>query len=262
MKRINTFVLYKLGKDLRPLEDLDEDEAFYGKILWILYYARTQVKSLLENDVLPIKTCRKAASELIAAINAVVPEDVQEAIKKDKDEKIEWWPVRQIKESASKFETILTEELAIVDTYSVTQKGAYSTSELINNAEVMFPKNLIAKLPAQAIQDIREAGKCLAFETPTAAAFHIVRAIESVILTYYSKILGGKTPGRMRNWGVYIKALRDSGAADTKILDFLDHIKNSYRNPVSHPDAILTIEEVQVLLGVAVGAMTQMAIAL
>lgn len=262
MRRINTFSLYKLGKELQPIDTIDEDAATFDAVLWILIEARSQVKSLMDSDVLPVRTCRQAAQDVIKTINDVVPVDLKEALAVDKNKKIDWWGIRQIKDATKKFETVLAEELAIVDTYSVSQKGAFSTSELINNAEVMFSKQIQNKLPKHAIQDMREAGRCLAFERPTAAAFHTVRAIESVILAYFEKVLSRKPPNRMRNWGVYIKTLRDSGKADPKILDFLAHIKDNYRNPISHPDAILSVEEVLVLLGVAVGAMTQMATAL
>lgn len=262
MRRINTHSLYVLGKHIEPIERIDEDNAKYGDVVWPLMHARTQIKTLLQNDALPIRTCRQAADQLVTAIGNVVPLDINEAIKKDKTAEIDWWPIRQIKDAASKFETVLTEELAIVDTYSVTQKGAYSTADLITNAESLFSKVVQQKLPPNAILDIREAGKCLAFETPTAAAFHVVRAIESVILAYYQKVMGTPPPSRMRNWGVYIKNMRDSGKADPKILDFLAHIKDNYRNPVAHPEAVLTIDEVMVLVSVAVGAMSQMAAAI
>ncbi len=259
MRRINTHALYVLGKHMEPIERINEDNSKYGDVIWILLHARTQINTLLTNDTLPIRTCRQAAEQLVVAIDQVVPPEIKDAITKDKAALIDWWPIRQIKDAASKFETVLTEELAIVDTYSVTQKGAYSTADLITNAESLFSKDVQRKLPPNAIQDIREAGKCLAFETPTAAAFHVVRAIESVILAYYQKVMGTPPPTRMRNWGVYIKNMRDSGKADPKILDFLTHIKDNYRNPVAHPEAVLTIDEVMVLVSVAVGAMSQMA---
>lgn len=262
MRRINTYALYLLGKNLAPIGGVDEDNSTYGDVLWVLLNTRMQINELLSNATLPVKTCRQAATQLVQSIDSVVPADIQEAFKQDKSAKVDWWSLQQIKDAATKFETVFAEELAIVDTYSVTQKGAYSTTELITNAEALFSKDVQQKLPQQAIQDIREAGKCLAFETPTAAAFHIVRAIESVILAYYAKVLGRAPPSRMRNWGVYIKTLRDSGKADTKILDFLKHIKDNYRNPISHPEAVLTIDEVLVLVSVAVGAMSQMAASL
>jgi hypothetical protein len=262
MRRVNTFFLFTLGKYLAPLHDIEEEGATYGRVFWALANARVNVQTLLNNEVITIRTCRQAANQLVAAITDVVPTDWGAAINHDKGTVVEWWNLSQIKDAAKKFETVLAEELNILDTYAVAQKGAYSTSELIANAEVIFPEGIRAKLPEQTIQDIREAGKCLAFETPTASAFHIVRAIESVILAYYKKVTGKNPPTRMRNWGLYIKALRGSGKADTKIVDFLDHIKDNYRNPVSHPEAVLSVEEVLVLLGVASSAITQMALSL
>lgn len=262
MLRINTHSLYLLGKNLAPIGDLDENNTSYGQALWPLINARVGVQTLLRDAALPVRTCRQPATQLVNAINAVVPEDIHEAVAKDRNETVGWWLLNHIKGAATRFETVLSEELPIVDTYSVKQKGAYSTSELIDNADAVFPAAIRPKLPPRAVADIREAGKCLAFETPTAAGFHIVRAIESVILAYYAKIVGKPMPPRMRNWGVYIKALRESGSADPKIVEFLAHIKDSYRNPVAHPEAQLTVDEVLVLLSVAVGAISQMGAAL
>ncbi len=262
MKRINTHTLYLLGKKLEPISRIDEDNSTFGDVQWMLFGARGQITEFLSSDTLPIKTCRQAADQLVAAINNVISHNIQAMVQRNKAEAIDWWSLRTIKDAASRFETVLTEELAIVDTYSVTQKGAYSTSDLIHNAETLFPKDVQGKIPPISIQDIREAGKCLAFETPTAAAFHVLRSVESVILAYHQKVLGNPPLTRMRNWGVYINNMRKSGLADAKILDFLVHIKDNYRNPVSHPDAVLTIDEVLVLIGVSVAAISQMAAAL
>lgn len=257
-------MLYTLGKELRPLADIDESivSTKYGQVFLPFLNARVQVQALLASHDLSLKICAQAARQLLEAISGVVPEDISEAIQRNKDDELVWWHVKRVKDAAQKFETVLAEELNILDTYAVAQKGAYSTSELVSNAEVIFPESVRKKLPPRSISDIREAGKCLAFETPTAAAFHIVRAIESVIVVYYAKVLGDELPPRIRNWGVYIKKLRESGKADARIVEFLDHIRGNYRNPVSHPEETLTVDEVLVLLSVAVGAMTQMGLAL
>lgn len=260
MRRVNTFLLFTLGRDLAPIQRLEPNSTVYGDALWPLLNARMQVESLLTNETIALRTCRQSAIQLNSAITNVIPADIREAYEKDKSEIVNWWYVNQIIEAAKKFETVLAEELNLLDTYAVAQKGAYSTPELVSNAEVIFPENIRAKLSMQTIQDIRQAGKCLAFETPTASGFHIVRAVESVILAYFQKVTGKQPPTRMRNWGLYIKALRSHAGSNPKILDFLEHIKNSYRNPVSHPEATLSIEEVQILLGVATSAISQMAL--
>jgi hypothetical protein len=262
MQRINTYRLYQLGQKISPLTTLKTEERKYGDVFMMLMQARREVDGLLKNGAFSLKTCRQPAEKLIESISEVIPIDIEEAFKRNDQDDINWWQLNSIKETAKRFETVLSEELAILDTYAIAQKGAYSTPELIANADVMFPQSIRNKIPARAIADIKEAGKCLAFETPTAAAFHIIRALESLIVLYYQKIIGSNPVDKRRNWGVYIKVLRKAPNSDPKILDFLEHIKNNYRNPISHPEATLSIDEALVLLGVAAGAITQICLAL
>lgn len=263
MRRVNTFAFYTLAKHLKPIEALPETTT-YGEVVLPLVNARWQVESLLNNEVVPLRICRHAALQLINTITDIVPKELQEAFKSERDrtEVISWWHLNPIREAASRFETVLAEELNVQDTYSVAQKGVYATAELIESAERMIPESLRAKMSDQAIFDLREAGKCLAFETPTASAFHLLRSVESMLLAYYELVTESKAPTRMRNWGVYIKNLRATGKADPKILDFLDHIRETYRNPISHPEATITTDEMLVLFGVATAAIVQIAIAL
>jgi hypothetical protein len=262
MQRFNTFRLYQLGQRIHPLTELKTEGQKYGDVFGNLLQARFDLADLLKNVAFSLKTCRQPAEKLIDSINEIIPPSIQEAVRKDKEIEIDWWQLSSIKDAANRFETVLSEELAILDTYTIAAKGAYSTPELISNAEVMFPPKIREKIPARAIEDIKQAGKCLAFETSTAAAFHIVRALESLIVEYFKKIAGTNPVDKRRNWGVYIKVLRTKPEADPKILDFLEHIKDNYRNPISHPEATLSTDEVTVLLGVAVGAITQICLAL
>jgi len=41
---------------------------------------------------------------------------------------------------------------------------------------------------------LKEAGRCLAFDLPTACAFHICRATEALMLTYYEALTGNAWP--------------------------------------------------------------------
>jgi hypothetical protein len=85
-----------------------------------------------------------------------------------------------------------------------------------------------------------------------------MRAIEGVMALYYARVVGKPMPTRMRNWGIYIQALRKSPGADAKIVGFLDHIRENYRNPITHPEIVLTSDEAEILLSVGVGAIRQM----
>ena len=44
----------------------------------------------------------------------------------------------------------------------------------------MIPQETRKNLDDAVIGDIREAGRCLVFDLPTAAGFHVLRAIELV----------------------------------------------------------------------------------
>src|SRR5262249_1617525 len=61
------------------------------------------------------------------------------------------------------------------------EKGIFSTNDLIENAENAIPKAIRDAVPAEALDDWKQAGKCIVFELPTAAGFHLIRATEAVI---------------------------------------------------------------------------------
>ena len=95
----------------------------------------------------------------------------------------------------------------------------------------MSPK-VFNKLSPIAKSDLEEAGKCIAFELPTAAAFHLLRATESVLREFYLKLI---IRGRINNlmWGNIIQDLKRKRNARPyeELLNHLDHIRNAFRNP-------------------------------
>ncbi|NYF50099.1 hypothetical protein [Tunturiibacter gelidoferens] len=104
----------------------------------------------------------------------------------------------------------------------------------------MLPDGIRSQLSKDAVDDFRQAGRCLAFNLGTAAAFHIARATEDVIRKYYTVVVGTVPPVKMRSWGVYHKNLSKCAKSNSKVLGWLDHIKDEYRNPVLHPDETVT----------------------
>src|SRR5258708_11784859 len=121
-----------------------------------------------------------------------------------------------------------------LSTYFVSRKLGYETPLLIEEAENLLPESIREAIP-EAIPDLQQAGKCIAFDIPTAAGFHIIRATEGVIRLYYRHVVGTLPKPKMRNWGAYNKVLEQRGA-DKRITGFLDHIREYHRNPVLHPE--------------------------
>lgn len=260
MLRVNEYQFYDLAVRVHLVGEVEENEKVQDRFP-ALFFAREALLDGLQQ--IPLRICKPVVGELIRAIDSVLPRDDKGAMLPMKsDQTISYLQAYDLRETVKKFEAVLSAELQAFDTYFISQKGAYSTPDLIERADVIFPETIRRDIPQQAIIDIREAGRCFAFDAPTAAGFHILRAIEAVMAEYYAIIIGTAIPTRMRNWGIYIKKMQDSGKADPKIIVFLDHIREQYRNPITHPEVILSSDEVEVLLSTAVGAIRQMILAI
>lgn len=103
----------------------------------------------------------------------------------------------------------------------------------------------------EALFDCREAGRCLAYELATACGFHIFRALEAVLRKYYLQVSASKAPPKVRNIGVYLNAMKQAKVGDEKIRFALKQLTDLYRNPLIHPEAVLTQEEAIGIFGLA-----------
>lgn len=121
----------------------------------------------------------------------------------------------------------------------------------------LFSPGIFNKLPEIAQQDFSSAGKAIAYELPTAAAFHLLRATESVLREYYCGIVKQKRGPLM--WGNMVQKLRARRQPPPKtLLDHLDHIRSDFRNPTQHPEKVYDIQEVQDLFPLCVDVVNRM----
>jgi len=146
-----------------------------------------------------------------------------------------------------------------MSTFAVAQIGIYRTENLINKASLQIDESLRPVLLPLALNDVTEAGKCLAFRVPTAAAFHLSRAIETGMNQYYEALTGKPfdLKDAARNWAIKTDTLKGVGA-DEKITEFLVHIRKAYRNPITHPDVILEPSEAFNFFSQAVSVISMM----
>jgi hypothetical protein len=162
-----------------------------------------------------------------------------------------------VRSAYDKFKVALHAELGVLHSYFVTQKGGFDTVSLLYFGENLFPPELTSKVP-EAVWDVREAGKCLAFELPTACGFHIFRATESVLRKYYAQLTGSNTLPKVRNIGVYLNAMKQAKVGDEKVIFALKQMADLHRNPLIHPDTVLTQEEAIGIFGLARSAIAGM----
>lgn len=139
----------------------------------------------------------------------------------------------------------------------VLNEHRYSLDCLLNHPDKMFKEGVFEKLPPLARTDLTESFMCLLLSRATASAFHILRATEAVLREYYfTKIKRGREKKPM--WGNMLIGLSRRRDKKTTLLKRLEYIKDSFRNPTSHPEASYNIEEAQDLLGLCIDVINSM----
>src|SRR3546814_11745270 len=93
--------------------------------------------------------------------------------------------------------------------YYVSQVGVYSTNDLIENSSARFSEETQKIIGVDALGQFQEAAQCLCYQLYTACGFHMMRAVEYVLLNYMRTICGRKFSSLTTNWGSYVAALEE-----------------------------------------------------
>jgi len=151
----------------------------------------------------------------------------------------------------------LEAEIKGFEAYIVTPKRL-DTRKLLQDVSSLLAPGVFGKIPELARFDLAEAGMCIAFERPTAAAFHLLRGTECVLRDFYCVLVKQNRSEQL--WGPIVADLkkRKKAKQHSDLLDHLDHIRKAFRNPTQHPDKVYDIQEVQDLLGLCVDAINRM----
>jgi hypothetical protein len=132
--------------------------------------------------------------------------------------------------------------------FAVTPKDDRDLRVLISDAIQHWSSDVLVVLPEKTKDDLREAGRCLAFDRPTACAFHVCRAAEALMLAYYEKLAGHPWPYPQRDWANYNNQLT-ALHAPTRITTRLDEIRKLDRNAYAHPDLTVPVDEAPIIYG-------------
>jgi hypothetical protein len=253
MIRISLPYIYNLSAALKPLYTIEAD-TLLSKNRWTLYNAESNLHGFLYQSVYA-STLKASAAPGAALLEAI--QKVTNASEPDSDKKLSFLEVYSITSALTEFETVLIAEMNTAASHFVTKICGYDTSDLIVSAESLFPSDLPLKVP-EAIGDIREAGKCVAFDIPTAAGFHMMRALEIVLRLYYDAVTNGKPRPKTNNMGDYLNEMVVNHHGEEKVLAVLKQIKDLHRNELMHPETTLTLDEAIGLLGITQSAIVAM----
>jgi hypothetical protein len=156
---------------------------------------------------------------------------------------------------------VMMAELEDIPVFTPNEKR-YSFERLSKQVYKLFRENSFEKLSEIAQYDFSEAGQCILFDRPTAAAFHSLRATESVIRLYHDKVTE-TTAQEHATWGDLEASLkRHVPTIDSAITEQLTHIRKRYRNQTQHPRLRYDIEEAQDLFNLCVELVNRLSLSL
>jgi hypothetical protein len=163
----------------------------------------------------------------------------------------------EVREGANKLRDTLLAETGGFDAFVVTDKR-YPIATLLKEPAKMMAPGVYDSLPTIAQYDFKEAGRCVAFELPTAAAFHLMRGTEDVLKFFYCQVIKQRRATLM--WGPMIKSLREKkrNPPSPVLLNNLDNLRVGFRNPTQHPEKIYDIHEVQDLMSLSIDVVNRM----
>ena len=246
MKRINVGFFYTLANAIRPLTHFSEGVSYLDTMVAAVL-AERELNAIIEGSPIALKTCLPETKELLEWLAKL------RAFGNRKPDVSEAYKTRTF---AIQFETTLLTELRDLEVYFVSPVGIYSTTALLTNAVAMFGDDA-ALLPKETAIEFNEAGKCLAFSLYTAAGFHLLRAVESAVRVYYDVLSNGAARPTRGSMGVYLDELVKLTGVDTDLESVLRQIKRLHRDPIAHPQAVLSQTEATSLIGIAHSAISR-----
>lgn len=232
---------------------LGDPEIDNKQVRWSLFVLKSQIEALFVPSSLYADcfspSCKSLASSFY---DSLLPEVASDKFDVDLTD----WRRATFKTDADRFLTIFENELQSLPLFLVLRKDALDTDALVNDAARLFPLSLAQKVP-NAVVDLKAAGRCLAFELPTAAGFHLFRVMEAVLRCYYKLVTNEELPNNP-NIGNLLNCLRTKKKGSDKITGAIKQLTDLHRNPLIHPEADLDMEEAFTTYGLVRSAVSAM----
>ncbi len=243
--------IIEVGAALDAANDISAGKSLSDS-LYILLGINSKIEAVFDQSIYGpnLRTSRQKATELHKEIESILGDFNLEKTLTD----FEVWA---LKNKRDQFKIVFMAELGVLPSFVVTQKEGFDTAILIESGISLFPKNLLTKAPETA-RDAAEAGRALAFELATACGFHCFRVTESVVRRYWDEVSGGAKRPKPATLGSIADALLNKNIGETKINESIRQMTRLHRNPLIHPEVILSIDEAIGLVGIArsvIGAM-------
>lgn len=248
MIKVDLTYIYELSNTLSSILYINEPN------IENLRLVKIHIEALLGNSIYTyhLLACKKNAESYLEYISFLLNRSQEK-----NDKNLSQEDISKLRLLAYLFEVALKSAFTTSPVYMITPKGGFDVDILTDMPALLFPENLLTLVP-KAKHDVEQAAKCLAFEIPTAAAFHLHRINETVLHCYWDAISQGEKRPDFSSVGKYICEMETKNLGDKKILEILKQINSLHRNPVLHPQESLTLQEAIILFGIIVSIINSM----
>jgi hypothetical protein len=271
VERINGFPVFALGGTLYAIHSHLENVATfpYAQMVPLWNNAIQQLEIFATSTVVELPLSLTTANQILLSFRAAVtPQEIQRRANDDMTP----LEVGSLRLLIQHFTSVLFAELPQADIYYMTQKRAYKMSMFLKEAEKVLASDVVSIIEDRTKVDIQEAGRCLAYDQNTAAGFHCTRAVEAVARNYYQLIADkhatedGTPTGASIRLNKLIRELTVKyGSLGSPIdhplgmiLGDLNRIRVIYRNPIMHPEMVLTEKQAIRVFNITTDVITSM----
>lgn len=266
MNPISQYKFYELGARLHRVTahkaTINAAEMFVP-----LMEAQASVDNLLKGDPITLEHAKVDANNLLNKLGSLFNKHFIDPTSRQfrfpgRDEVIDAHELTLLSSLVEKFETAFAAELSRRAIYAVPKRGLFDSYDLAENADNQFSAEMIERMPASMRDDIRAAGRALAFGLGIAACFHLIRAVE-VAFTFYLEAYTGQAAASFANpWRDGLNRLKggDKGTtnADPRVIMMLQEVNSRYRVPLYKGENAVSINEAMIFFGMASSLITLM----
>jgi hypothetical protein len=254
MIRINAPWLIEVAEAIDAIDKLAPGQTILDS-LGVLYTVRSKLEQAFDQSIYGnhLRASRTAGKQLYEEIGVHINHE------KWLDNKFTDYDLISLKGKKATFKTIFLADLSVCPTYIVGKKDNYDVSLLIEEGIRLFPSSIMIKAP-EVEKDAAEVGRALAYELPTACGFHTFRIMEAVVRRYWDQASEGKDRPRLQTLGSFAFEMEKQKFGDEKVVEAIKQMTKLHRNPLIHPEVILTVEEAIAIIGMArsvIGPMLQ-----
>jgi hypothetical protein len=262
MQQLNTYRFYELGAKLHAIFSV-RTQGRVADMFAPLTEAQALLDGFIKGDPFVLETSKSDANRLLSKISSVfnryfIDPTTKQLKNPTGEDRIDPHELSLINSLVEKFEHALAAELNRAATYIASKRGIYSTFDLAESAHNVFGKDLQTYIPAGTKTEFDVAGRALVFSLGTAAALHMLRAVEITLKPYFELFAGPVGAKNERNYTIYLKKLtalseveNEEIKPDKRVIQMLSQIKDHYRSPLMTPETSISLDEALSLFGVS-----------